>query len=204
MRSAAFHHNKGMATLPASIRTARLELRQLTGDDLEDIHRIYSDPATWLHLPSGRHTDVSQSLSLIERAGRSWVDPGLGYWAVRTITHTAALPGHSFIGSGGVNLCDGGVWNLGFRLCPDAWGNGFASELATAALYAASECRPEMPVTARVLSNNPASAAVVRAVGLELVWEGATAAESGTDVTRRVYADRPLAEPALAWLIANA
>lgn len=34
-------------------RTERLELEAPLPEDLEELHRLYSDPRTWTHLPSG-------------------------------------------------------------------------------------------------------------------------------------------------------
>ena len=53
---------------------------------------------------------------------------GLGSWAVRSASD------HAFVGVGGVDMTAGGVWNLGYRLAPAAWGQGFASEIALAAV----------------------------------------------------------------------
>lgn len=117
------------------------------------------------------------------------------------------LPAGTFIGSGGAQyVADGGVWNIGYRLSPAAWGRGFATEVAREALRAARECAPGIPITARVLTNNPASITVLERLGLELMWEGATAAsvENVGAPLRRVYADRALPPAAERWLIANA
>lgn len=67
-------------------------------------------------------------------------------------------------------------WNLGYRFAPEAQGRGFATGLARAAVDAARERRPELPVVAYLLENTPASAAVARKVGLALRHRGPTPA----------------------------
>ncbi|WP_081864208.1 GNAT family N-acetyltransferase [Mycetocola saprophilus] len=200
--------------------TRRLELSPLSHRDVDDLFRIYGDPATWVHLPEGRYIRREQAVRQVERAQDGHREQGLGMWALRVArgAGTADLPAGTFIGSGGAQfLAEGGVLNLGYRLSPVAWGRGFATEVATAALQAAAEVVPEIPVTARVLTNNPASVTVLEKVGLGLIWEGMgglggeapAAAEAnvpgeGRTPLRRIYSDRALTPSAFSWLIANA
>ena len=89
-------------------------------------------------------------------------------------------------------------WNLGYRFAPEAQGRGFATELASAAVEAARERRPELPVVAYLLENNPASAAVARKVGLALRHRGPDAGNPDPSAVRLVFADRALSEAELA------
>ena len=68
---------------------------------------------------------------------------------------------------------------------------------------AAQAIRPDLAVTAAVLSTNPASERVCRRLGLDLVWQGVTGealrvrmrrppVPGGEACTRLVFADRPL------------
>lgn len=183
---------------PQEIRTDRLVLTPLAPADIDDVHALFSDARTWTHLPAGRHTDRASTVDLVQRKIGGRARHGLGSWAVRTSED------HAFVGVGGVDRTASGLWNLGYRLTPDAWGNGYATEVARAAVAAASDVAPEVPVTGRVLTNNPASAAVLRRVGLTLVWQGSTSAALPDGVERQVWADRALSRPQRAWLVANA
>jgi len=193
-------------------RTARLRLDPLTPADAEDVLRVYGDPDTWRHLPEGRLTGIDQALEHIESSERSLREHGLGTWAVRVDAAgaDASLPEGAFIGSGGLRyLDDGDVWNLGYRLEPRAWGRGLATEIAVATLEAAAEVAPHVPVTGRVLANNPASVAVLEKLGFTLVWEGPRAnvpapEDGSTPPLRRVYSDRALTPTAYDWLVAHA
>lgn len=183
---------------PQEIRTDRLVLTPLAPADIDDVHALFSDARTWTHLPGGRHTDRASTVDLVQRKIGGRARHGLGSWAVRT-AHD-----HAFVGVGGVDLTAGGLWNLGYRLVPAAWGKGYATEVARAAVAAAADVASEVPVTGRVLTNNPASAAVLRRAGLTLVWQGSTSAALPEGVERQVWADRALSRTQRAWLVANA
>ncbi|HEU0182000.1 MAG TPA: GNAT family N-acetyltransferase, partial [Agromyces mariniharenae] len=64
------------------LHTPRLLLTALTLDHLDDYHRVYGDPRTWEHLPSGRHVDRAQSARAIERSMESRREHGFGHLAV--------------------------------------------------------------------------------------------------------------------------
>ena len=180
------------------IRTDRLLLTPLTPADIDDVHAVFSDARTWGHLPSGRHRDRATTVDLVQRKIGGRARHGLGSWAVRSAA------GHAFLGVGGVDMTAAGVWNLGYRLAPTAWGNGYATELAHAAVAAARDTAPDVAVTGRVLTNNPGSAAVLAKAGLSLVWQGATSSPLPDGVERQVWSDRALSAAQRAWLVANA
>lgn len=188
------------------VTTSRLALTPLSADDIDEVFEIYRDPTTWVHLPAGRHRRREQSGALIAAGQRSWQESGAGLWAIRVgqASNTDNLPPGMFIGTGGVTLTASRIWNLGYRLSPMSWGRGFATEVATAAIVAATTADYTAPVTARVLSNNPASCAVAERVGLTLLWEGPTKDAVAADVRRRIYADREPTAAQLEWLVARA
>ncbi|GAA3340975.1 GNAT family N-acetyltransferase [Curtobacterium pusillum] len=183
---------------PQEIRTDRLLLTPLTPADIDDVHGVFSDARTWTHLPAGRHSVRASTVDLVQRKIGGRARHGLGSWAVR------AAADNAFLGVGGVDMTSAGMWNLGYRLAPSAWGNGYATEVALAAVAAAHDVAPDVPVTGRVLTNNPASAAVLERAGLSLVWQGQTSAPLPVGVDRQVWADRALSRTELAWLVANA
>jgi RimJ/RimL family protein N-acetyltransferase len=190
-------------------QTPRLVLRPLIRTDADEVLRIYGDAETWQHLPQGRFTSLVDAHRHIDDALESHRLHGLGPWAVRLRPEGesgSAL--ETVIGTGGIrHLGEPGVWNLGYRLDPRAWGQGYATELARAAMDAVAKVSPAVPVTARALVSNPASLAVLDKVGLSTVWEGVRTGgdpADGTPLVSRVYADRPLAPHAMEWLVRNA
>lgn len=189
------------------LHTARLLLTPLTLDHVDAYHRVYGDPRTWEHLPSGRHTHRGESARAIERAMQSRRAHGFGHCAVVLREPVGDLAPGTFIGSAGAAMLPFGAWNLGYRLAPDAWGHGLAGEASRVSLEAAREAAPAAPVTARVLANNLASIRVLERLDLELVWQGASSsAPSGPDDTthleRLVFADRPLDDATLEAVVA--
>jgi RimJ/RimL family protein N-acetyltransferase len=189
--------------LPVS--TQRLALTPLQLGDVDDVFRVFSDAATWRHLPSGRHTDREQSRRVVEDAEDSWGTTGLGPWAIRVAENsaTADLAAGTFIGTGGVRMTPASVWNLGYRLSPESWRRGFATEVALAAVDAVAARGEDRPVTARVMSNNPASGTVAVRAGLSLIWEGPSTAAGKSGTWGQIYSDRDVPASAMEWLIAN-
>lgn len=187
-----------LLTTPQEIRTDRLLLTPVTPADIDALHVVCADARTWTHLPSGRHASRAQTVDLVQRKIGGRVRHGLGSWTIRDLASGVVL------GVGGVDMTAGGVWNLGYRLAPSAWGKGHATAVARAAMTAAHDTAPGVPVTGRVLTNNPASARVLANAGLALVWQGTTAAPTPDDVERQVWADRVLTDQQHAWLVANA
>lgn len=182
--------------------------------DLDEIFAIANHPRTWAHIPGERVTDPEQVTATLAMFGRGWQEHGLSHWVVRlgsAGTYPGLLPGQ-VLGTGGVHLFKTGagpnIWNLGYRLDPDGWGHGFATHLARRAITKAGETRTEVPVIARVLSTNPASARVATKVGLRLMWTGETSQKTRAavglgSVQRLIFADRTLEPEVLEWLISR-
>ena len=196
-----------LVAMTDALHTDRLLLTPLTLDHLDDYHRVYSDPRTWEHLPTGRHTSRGQSAQAIERSMQSLRTSGFGHCAVVLREPVGALPPGSFVGSAGASMLPFGAWNLGYRLVPEAWGHGLAGEAARVSLEAAQAADPDAPVTARVLANNPASVRVLERLDLELVWSGTSSSapsspDDTTHLERLVFADRQIDAEVLDAVIA--
>jgi RimJ/RimL family protein N-acetyltransferase len=195
--------------MPADTVTDRLILTPLEGASPELVATLFgiqSDPATWAHLPAGVETDLSETQRLVDGYARSWRDRGLGWWAVRLRSPLGELAAGSVIGLGGAGMRRPEVpaWNLGFRLTPAAWGRGFGLEVSKAAIAAAVVAQPEVPITARALTRNPASWRTLERAGLSLLWKGDAPADDPltSGLPRRVYSDRPTSPDLLRKLIA--
>ena len=193
---------------------SRLALDVPAQDDCAEIFAVASDPRTWTHVPGGRTTDPKKTEELVEMFRGGWAVHGLSNWTVRLGRHhedSLLLPG-MFLGIGGVHLFEppaaGPFWNLGYRFAPRGWGRGFATEVASRAAAMAGDAKPEVPVIARVLSTNPASAKVALKAGLKLAWEGAPSRETiaavGQESVRRlIFADRDLDGEMMEWLVSR-
>ena len=178
------------------VLTERLRLSRPRPEDAEDVFAVHSDPATWEHLPSGRHTGLAQTLALLAHVEEGWRAVGLGSWVAREADGT-------FVGTGGCDLRLGLVWNLGYRLAPAAWGRGLAQEIVRAATTAARQVLPDVPVTAYLLEHNTRSKAAAERAGLHLQWRGPDAGNPDPQAVRLVYADRPLSRVVLREITAS-
>ncbi|GAA2384886.1 GNAT family N-acetyltransferase [Streptomyces glaucosporus] len=163
------------------LATGRLELRAVGPGDLDGLFALTSDPGTWRHAPAERHTGPAQTRAWIGAAEAAWRADGLGYWTVR---HRG---GGEVIGVGGVQHFPGKGWNLYYRFTPSAWGRGYATELARAAVRAGNAVRPEAPVVAWILEHNHASRRVVERIGFTRCGERV---DESTGALRLLYADR--------------
>jgi RimJ/RimL family protein N-acetyltransferase len=188
------------------VSTVRLHLDAVVADDLEDHVGLMSDPGTWAHLPSGRHTSPERTMQGIRHSLGHWQRDGLGYWTARL---RADLPGTDLragdvVGTGGCAVRVGTAWwNLSYRFTPAAWSQGLAAELVEAAMTAAHRQRPDLPVVAYLLEHNVRSRGRAERSGLRLVWRGPDAGNPDPAAVRLVYADRALDAALLARIAAH-
>lgn len=187
--------NRPSATAPAHTDTDRLRLTAVHADDVDELHALHADERVWTHFPSGRHTSREQTARQAADFAADWLRDGLGYWTARRRDDGA------FVGIGGVRLRPAGVLNLYYRLVPEQQGHGFAAELGRAALAAAAQHLPDVPVTAFLLEHNTASRATAEKVGLRLVWRGPDAGNPDPHAVRLVLADRELSDTVLGRLV---
>ncbi|RBY85734.1 GNAT family N-acetyltransferase [Blastococcus sp. TF02A-30] len=188
------------------VTTPRLRLDAVVPEDLDAHYALLSDPGTWAHLPEGRHTAPEQTAEGIAHSQRHWARDGLGYWTARLLEDLpgTGLDAGEVVGTGGCAIREGtSWWNLYYRFTPPAWGQGLAAELVAAAVDAAHELRPEVPVVAYLLEHNGRSKGRAERAGLRLVWRGPDAGNPDPDAVRLVYADRDLDDGTIARIAAH-
>jgi RimJ/RimL family protein N-acetyltransferase len=105
------------------LATKRLTLTTWLADDLDDLHRLHSDPDV-MHYIGGRPEPREESATrlgryLDEQDGRGWTK-----WRVQA--HDGRMVGRAGFGSLGEDR------DLGYTLERAAWGQGLATELAIA------------------------------------------------------------------------
>jgi RimJ/RimL family protein N-acetyltransferase len=149
-----------------TLETDRLSLRPLSPDDLEFVFDLYSrfDVQRYIGAVPRVMTDHSEALERIERWG-SIDDPVQGVW-VMVVRETARPVGIVLLkpipASGDeLPLQPSGDIEIGWHQHPDAWGNGYATEAASAVLRSALESG----LTRVVAVTNPANLASQRVAG---------------------------------------
>jgi ribosomal-protein-alanine N-acetyltransferase len=145
------------------IVTARLALRRPVPADLETIFAIHRDPEACLHNPSDLVETRADAERLYDRWDEHWRRHGFGYWVVQDRESEKIL---GFAGLKFVRFRETEALNLFYRLDPQAWGAGVATEAATAVVAWADEHLPEWPMVARVRPDNVASQKVAQRAGM--------------------------------------
>lgn len=120
-----------MEALGPQLSSARLLLRRWREADLAPFAAINADPVVMEHFPAT--LSASESAALIGRIETCFEQRGYGLWAVERIE------GSELIGFVGLNpvpheLPFAPAVEVGWRLGRDFWGQGYATEAATAAI----------------------------------------------------------------------
>ncbi|UVY85007.1 GNAT family N-acetyltransferase [Brachybacterium sp. NBEC-018] len=157
------------------LRTARLDLRPFTVQDVPAAAAVYGDAEVMRHVGEGGAVGADEAAAMVAAYIAHQREHGLGFWAVVDRADGA------LIGDAGFELTEHGL-ELGYTLRRDRWGQGLATEAARACLEAASELR-QREVVALVDAANPASAHVLEKLGFAEGGEGAADGESAGTVT---------------------
>lgn len=143
--------------------TARLSLRRPLAGDVDAILAVHSDPLAYQHNPSDALINRAEAAGLFVYWDEHWRRHGFGYFAVRRHDSAAVL---GFCGLKFMTFLQRRILNLFYRLAPEAWGDGVASEAAAAVVQWGTERQPGHPVVARVRPENVASQRVATRAGL--------------------------------------
>jgi RimJ/RimL family protein N-acetyltransferase len=142
-----------------AFETERLILRSRGLEDLEACVAINSDPRVMTYLGSPWPRD-RQRAHLADQMTRDW-GPGLGYWSIFRRESPDQLLGWA----GLILLDDGPETQLAYRLKPDAWGAGVATEAAARILRHAFASLDLPCVVALIHPDNRGSQNVIAKLG---------------------------------------
>ncbi len=114
------------------VQTDRLVLRPWKPSDIDDVAAVFAIPEVWRY-PFGRGMTREEAERFVERQLGHWADHGFGLWAAELAA------GGGLIGFIGLAVP---TWlpevlpavEVGWRLHPDHWGKGLATEGAQASL----------------------------------------------------------------------
>lgn len=150
----------------APIETTRLLLRAPQASDLAALFEIHADPITHRFNPGGPLRSPEAAEALWQSWAAHWQAQGYGYWAIASREQPEQLLGFGGIMAKPIEGQTG--LNLYFRFRPQAWGQGYASEMALAALALAFEQLYAPAVLAVVRPANMPSRKTLERIGLRL------------------------------------
>ncbi|WP_170130977.1 GNAT family N-acetyltransferase [Deinococcus yavapaiensis] len=135
-----------------SLSTARLRLRPFEASDLAALARITRDPDVMRFIGrTGRPLNEEQTARTLRFFQDLWVERGLGVWAVEERPDARLMGWCGFFPLDGTSDIE-----LAYLLDRSAWGRGFATEAAWAALkWAFGEGRLERVVAVTYPENTP-------------------------------------------------
>lgn len=146
------------------IRTVRLLLRRWRDDDRAPFADLNADPEVMKYFPAV--LSAAESDALVNRIEAHFATHGYGLWALEA--------GGQFIGFTGLSWA---TWpsdftpalEIGWRLAVPAWGRGYASEAAIAAVR--HGLGHERSIVSFTATRNEPSQRVMRRIGLRLEGE---------------------------------
>jgi len=150
--------------------TARLALREMTDDDLDDLAALLGDPAVMAYYP--RPYTREQARGWIDWNRRSYRDNGFGLW-VMTLRQSG-----EFVGDCGLTYqrIDGvDELEVGYHVRTARQDNGYATEAAAAARDFARDVLGARRLIAIINPRNLPSQRVAAKIGLEVEKHAVTA-----------------------------
>jgi RimJ/RimL family protein N-acetyltransferase len=149
---------------PVERRTHRLVLRPFRESDSEWFARLNADPRVMRHFP-GTLTRA-ESDTLLQRLCRSWHLEGIGPWVIQ-LAHDETCVGVAGLARPRFECHFTPCVEVLWRLDAERWGNGYALEAASAALYTAFVHLELAQVVSFTVANNQPSWRVMQRLGMQ-------------------------------------
>lgn len=145
------------------IETARLLLRAPADTDRDAIAAINGDPEVrrWLAMSGTRE----ESDALVDRVQAMIAEHGYGFWAVERKADGAVV-GLAGLLAMGAELPPGPSLEVGWRFASSAWGHGYATEAARAAVDWGFATQDADEIVAITAESNLRSQAVMQRIGM--------------------------------------
>ena len=145
------------------LETERLILREWRDADREPFAALNADPRVVEHLPGP--LDRTASDALVDRIVARWASDGHGQWAVER-RDDGRFIGFVGLAAPGFEAAFTPCVEVGWRLAVEAWGHGYATEAAQAALRFGFERLGLDEIVSFTIPANVRSRAVMERLGL--------------------------------------
>lgn len=145
------------------LETERLVLREFLEGDRAPFAALNADARVMEHFPNALTREESDKL--VDRIGRHWAEDGLGLWAVERRDDGAFL-GFTGLAPPRFEAAFTPCVEVGWRLAAEAWGHGYATEAAKAALAFGFEVRGLEEILSWTVPANLRSRAVMERIGM--------------------------------------
>jgi RimJ/RimL family protein N-acetyltransferase len=146
--------------------TSRLDLQRFRPDDLDELAGVFRHHEVW-RFPYGRALTRSETERFLDAQISEWDECGFGCWAARRIADGRLI---GYVGLSVPAFLPEilPAVEVGWRFAPSVWGNGYATEGASAALDEAFTTLGLDQVCSVPQADNPASVRVAERLGMTL------------------------------------
>ena len=150
-----------------NVTTERLSLRRFERDDLDELARVFEHREVW-QFPYGRGMTRAETAAFLDAQIAHWDEHRFGCWTARQRAD------EHLIGYVGLSIPTFlpeilPAVEVGWRFAPAAWGNGYATEGAAAALQEAFTTLGLEWVCSLPQADNPSSGRVAARLGMKLI-----------------------------------
>lgn len=147
------------------LTTARLVIRDLEETDVDGIFALDSDPQVLRFIGTPVMRDRSEAKEVIAMIRRQYRENGIGRWAMEERTTGA------FVGWTGLklekHLRPFHYYDIGYRLLRTYWGQGYATESASACLRYGFEVLGYPEICAAAEAEHHASNHILKKIGMQ-------------------------------------